>query len=377
MKRWPNPTCPPNRCRQTSAPHTRLVRVIVFLIFIMEHRTRKDTISSILYIRIVLGSLLILTVFTPYIFDPLLSRLYLCLYHSPLYRFSGFETFETVLCYITIEPIYTYIFARNSRLRIDTRGAGLQTSDKGKPRIPKMRRPSKRMGELFTYASPLLMMDFTMIKKFTGVPVSDIRHTGGYRSLTDKELESISPSFLLPTLHNFSRTSPLQLRRALPPLPPSSRRLVLELLTALFIYDALFFFIHIAFHRIKFLARIHRPHHTHAEIHPQVTNRLSIAERLSLILLANFSLNIIGSHVLTRTAFVPFFIGLLIDVHSGLDLPLGYDKILPFGMGAGSRLHAVHHRTGEGAYQPFFCWWDAGLVWVEQRTKGKLEDKFT
>jgi cholesterol 25-hydroxylase len=106
-----------------------------------------------------------------------------------------------------------------------------------------------------------------------------------------------------------------------------------ELVTAVFIYDALFFFIHIASHRIPFLARIHRPQHTHAEIHLQVTNRLSFAERLSLVLLANFSLNIIGSHVLMRTAFVPFFVGLLIDVHSGLDLTWGYDKILPFGMG--------------------------------------------
>lgn len=85
--------------------------------------------------------------------------------------------------------------------------------------------------------------------------------------------------------------------------------------------------------RIKFLARIHRPHHTHAEIHPQVTNRLSIAERLSLILLANFSLDVIGNLVPIRTAFVPFVVGLLVDVHSGLDLPWGYDKILPFGMG--------------------------------------------
>jgi cholesterol 25-hydroxylase len=94
-------------------------------------------------------------------------------------------------------------------MRIDVRGAGNQKADKAKPKVPKMQRPSKRMGELVTYASPLLMMDFTMIKKFAGVPVSDIRQTGGYRALTDEELESISPSFLLPTLHNFSWSSPL------------------------------------------------------------------------------------------------------------------------------------------------------------------------
>lgn len=323
---------------------------------------------SVFYPRLMLGSLLFVAIFIPSVFQPLLSHLYSFLYQSSFYRFSGFETIETVLCYIIIEPLYTYKFGRNPQLRIDVRDAGLQLTDRGKPKVPKMRRPSKRMGELMTYVSPLLLMDFTMIKKFAGVPVSDIRQTGGYRPLTDAEMESISASFLLPTLHNFSWRSPLQLRRALPPLPPTSRRLVLELMTAFFIYDALFFFIHIAFHRIKFLARIHRPHHTHIEIHPQVTNRLSVAERLSLILLANFALNISGSHVLTRTAFVPFFVGLLIDVHSGLDLPWSYDKILPFGMGTGSRVHAIHHRTGESAFQPFFCWWDAGLEWIERKS---------
>ena len=206
-----------------------------------------------------------------------------------------------------------------------------------------------------------------MIKKFAGVDVAEIRHSGGYPPFNATAHDSLSPYFLKPTLHNFAWSSPLQLHRALPRAPPTSRRIVLELLTAFFIYDTLFFLIHIAFHRIKPLARIHLPHHTHSEIHPQVTNRLSVAERVSLILMANFALNIIGSHVLTRTAFVPIFVYLLIEVHCGMDLPLGYDKIMPFGMGAGSKVHAVHHRTGDGAFQPFFTWWDRGLEWFESR----------
>ncbi len=326
--------------------------------------------DSVLVPRIILGTFLAVAVLIPAVIQPFLSRLYAYLYQSSLYHFSGFETLETVLCYIIIEPLYTYKFGRNPQLRIDVRGAAFQGSATRKPRLPKMRRPSKRVGELFVYAAPLLAMDFTMIKKYAGVPVADIRESGGYPA-PDYRDKSISPNFLLPTLHNLGWASPLQLRRALPPLPPTSRRLVLELLVAFFIYDALFFFIHIAFHRIKFLARIHQPHHTHAEIHPQVTNRLSIVERLSLILLANFSLNIIGSHVLTRSVFVPFFVGLLVDVHSGLNLPWGYDKVMPFGMGAGSKIHAIHHRTGEGAFQPFFCWWDKGLEWIESGPRGR------
>lgn len=109
-------------------------------------------------------------------------------------------------------------------------------------------------------------------------------------------------------------------------------------------------------------------HHSHAEINPQITNQLDIGERLGLVLLANFSLNIIGSHVLTRTAFVPVFVYLLIEIHSGLDLPWGYEKVLPWSIGAGSKKHAAHHRTGIGFYEPFFCWWDKALEFLETRT---------
>ena len=175
-------------------------------------------------------------------------------------------------------------------------------------------------------------MNFTMIKNFAGVPVSNIRHSGGYRSLTHDEMESISPSFLLPTLHNFSWKSPAA-ATCIAAVPANEPMTLLGAHDGLLRLRRVILLHHLAFHRINFLARIHRPHHAHYEIHPQVTNRLSIAELLSLILLANFSLNVIGRHVLTRTAFVPFFVGLLVDIHSGLNLPWGYDKILPFGMG--------------------------------------------
>jgi cholesterol 25-hydroxylase len=239
-------------------------------------------------------------------------------------------------------------------MRIGMQGHKVQKTNKGKLKASEMQRPSKHMGEATTYVSPLLLMDFTMLKKFAGVPMSDIRDSGDYRSLTQEEMGSISLSFLLNTLHNFSWKSSLQLRRALPPSPPTSRRLVLELMTALFICDTLFFVIYLAFHRIELLARIHRPHRAYAEIHLQVTNWLSIAQRLSLILLANFSLITIRSHVPTHTAFIPFFVKLLVHIYLGLDLPWDYDNILPFGMGAGSRVHAIHHRIGEGAFQSFF-----------------------
>lgn len=149
-----------------------------------------------------------------------------------------------------------------------------------------------------TFAAPLLLMDLTMIKKFAGVSLVDIRKSGGYDTIPSND-QRISVSSQAPTIHNFSLGSPLQLARGLPVNPASTRRILLELIVSFSIYDMLFFFIHLIFHRLSVLRLLHQTHHKHAEINPHITNQLSVVERMSLILLANLSLNIIGSHVLT------------------------------------------------------------------------------
>ncbi|KFX87951.1 hypothetical protein V490_07927 [Pseudogymnoascus sp. VKM F-3557] len=317
--------------------------------------------SSVTTPRILIGGFLFTAIVFPRLYSPLISSLYTWLFNSRIYNCSLFETCEILLLYAIIEPIYTFRFARNPSLRIDLQP---QSEHGSKLLLPRLKRPTRRLIEIGKSILPLASLDLILIKKYAGVALPDIRRSGGYKPFPTGQ-GNISGSFLTPTLHKFSWSSPLQFIRALPTDIPSSRRLALELLVAFFIYDTLFFFIHIAFHRIPY------PHHTHAEINPQVTNRLSIIERVSLILLANFSLNIIGGHVLTRTLFVPNFVYLLVEVHCGMDLEWGYDKIMPFGLGAGSKKHAVHHRVGEGHYQPFFCWWDDGLVLVEQMFNSK------
>lgn len=325
--------------------------------------------SSTLVPRLVLLTLVSTAVLFPGMCQPFISNLYGFLYRWSVFNLSFFETIETLLCYITIEPIYTAIFARFPHRHIDVRDPGWrQRSAAGEtptPPRPKMKRPSHRLTELCIYVAPVLLLDLTLVKKYAGVSVEAIRKSAGYPPWPVQD--SISASFLAPTLHNFSLRSPLQLHRALPLEPPTSRRVVIELAVSIFLYDALFFGIHILFHRIPALHRIHGPHHKHNEIHPQVTNRLSVTERVALILLANFSLNIIGSHVLTRASFVPMFIYLLVEVHSGVDLDWQYDKILPRGWGAGTVKHAAHHREGRRFFQPFFCWWDDGLEYWERR----------
>lgn len=327
----------------------------------------KPSTSSVAIPRIILGTFLFTSICFPKLYSPILSAYYTWLFNSRSYSCSLFETAEILTLYAIIEPIYTYRFARNPSLRIDVRPENKEGSN---PPLPRLQRPSKRLLEVGKSILPLATLDLILIKKYAGVAVSEIRRSGGYAPAPTGQ-GSISSSFLAPTIHRFSWSSPLQFTRALPADIPSSRRIVLELLVSFFLYDTLFFFAHIAFHRVPFLRRIHYPHHTHAEINPQVTNRLTMIERISLILLANFSLNIIGAHVLTRTLFVPIFVYMLVEIHCGMDLEWGYDKIIPWGLGAGCTKHAVHHRLGEGHYQQFFCWWDDGLVFAERMLESK------
>ena len=178
-----------------------------------------------------------------------------------------------------------------------------------------MQRPKHRVREGLRYVAPLLLMNIIMIKKFSGVSVCDMALTGNY----DPSQVDMTGDFLAPTLHRPTWSSPLQTQRALPDAAPSSRQLVLQLVCSILIYDSVFFWFHLALHKLPLLNRVHGFHHKHHEINSQITNQLDIVERLGLVLLANFSLNIIGSHVLTRTLFLPMFVRLLVDIHSGMD----------------------------------------------------------
>ena len=305
---------------------------------------------SVVIPRCILALLLGSAVAFPQLYQSFVDRTWTWLSSLPLYQASTFETGWTVLVYAIIEPSYTYLYGHNPQLRLAVQKQG----DASKP-LPKMQRPSKRLREGLVYTMPLLIMDLTMIKKFHGVPVHEMALSGNYDPDT---VGGMRGTFLAPTLHHFSWSSPLQTKRALPLSAPSSRQLVTQLATSVLIYDAVFFLFHLALHKLPLLNRIHHVHHGHAEINPQITNRLDIIERLGLVLLANFSLNVIGSHVLTRTVFIPVFIGLLVDIHSGLDLAWSYDKVLPKGWAAGSRRHSHHHQHGSKYYEPFFNWWD-------------------
>ena len=325
------------------------------------NRPGEDLIPKI---RIGLVTILLCCIVYPEPFQPFLDHLWKKLQGIGPYRWSSFETIWTVFWYGYLEVRMTHIFMAHPQWRFEEVKV---KDDKPILRVKGMRRPSRRIAEIGIYIAPLLLMDFTMIKKFAGVSLDEILRSGNYDPMLVTSNTSTTSqhtaSFLVPTFHNFTSASPLQLRRALPTAAPSSRRLVLEFCGSFLLYDTLFFLLHFAMHRLPLIRTYHLPHHRHdAQINPQVTNQLHIFERLSLVLLANFSLNALQSHVLTRTIFVPMFVWLLVEIHSGLDLPLGYEKILPPSWGGGAGKHALHHRTGGEGYEPFFTWWDRLLA---------------
>jgi cholesterol 25-hydroxylase len=264
---------------------------------------------------------------------------------------SYFETIWTVGLYIAFEHHYVSLATNDQPRpplpeRIDQRPGQSHLWRNGTVRVRKLQ---GRLTDLVTYVAPLLMLDLTLIKKFKGVSWQAMVSSGGYdptlltstvplnvsNSFSSKSLPAniATTHFLAPSVHNFTLASPLQLWRALPQQPPSARRLLIELAVSLILYDAVFFLVHLLLHKVPYLyRRVHATHHDHKEIHAQVTNDLDLGERLLLVLTANFSLQIIGAHVLTRTLFVPCFVLFLVQNHCGLDV-LSYDKILPKGWG--------------------------------------------
>lgn len=305
--------------------------------------------SIVFYCRAAVSAIFLSAIAAPPIYQPVLTALWNVLRNANVYKWSTFETLWTVSCYAAIEVPVTVAFMNHPEWRLASQATG-PSKDPPRNKPKGMRRPSRRGVEILTYMAPLLLLDLTMIKKFAGVSLEDKLQSGNYDPSIAGHGTHTS-TFLVPSLHNFTWDSPLQTTRALPVGAPSSRRLAIELIVSFLLYDALFFAFHLAMHLLPGLKTWHRPHHSHAEMHPQITNQLHIFERLGLVLLANFSLNIIGSHVLTRTLFVPVFVWLLVEIHSGLDLPLASDKLLPAGWAGGARKHALHHASGEGGFE--------------------------
>lgn len=268
-------------------------------------------VRNIALIRASMAAVLVAAIGFPVLFQPALDTLWSAVRVNPLFRASFFETLWTTGCYIALEVgyidlmywlshgheslselqhFYTKIVIDpgSSHIRLDPRSGKEHLYRNGTVKIVPW---AKRLPELFAYTAPLFLLDLTMIKKYAGVPTDALLRSGGYSAASVAKARDsltgiiIRPTYLVPSLHNVSWSSPLQMHRALPFAPPTSARIALDLIAAIFIYDFLFFIPHVLLHRVPVLYTcFHETHHRHSEIQPQVTNRLDITERMLLLL---------------------------------------------------------------------------------------------
>ena len=173
----------------------------------------------------------------------------------------------------------------------------------------------------------------------------------------------LAPLFLIDTLYP---------RRKLPVEPPTSAGLLGGVASSLFLYDFLFFWIHVALHRSSWLYRyVHATHHqqlvlTSGEVvhHNLVDGVLQVGTNVVV-------LNTLGLHPLTRALHNVTVTYLLTESHSGYDAPWMLHNIVPFGLIGGPPAHEAHHIHGHTHFHQFLTWLD----WLPPALDGVMRSK--
>ena len=267
----------------------------------------------------------------------LITALYRFLLGTRFFNSVYFETLWTTMVYpcILLAPVLMDKIPALDRYKLD----------------PKVRWHSTPMTtalmEAAEYATPLILLDTFMVKKYWGVD---------------------------PKEWDIRRRDWIQVTRALPEDPPTVFQIFYQLVCSFVIYDILFFMAHYACHRYHRLYKhLHSRHHDHEVVFSRVTNQLTVVERVLLVLSANQALKLVRGHPLTRAIFVPLFLAALTENHCGYDLPWTLDKVVPWGLVGGSPRHYAHHEYGTRHYQPFLTYIDNYLHPEEDKKARRLK----
>lgn len=150
---------------------------------------------------------------------------------------------------------------------------------------------------------------------------------------------------------------------------PTAARMVSELVLGLVAYDFIFYWVHLAMHRMPWLPHGHEVHHSlkvdpdqHEYIEAEHVVHHSIVDG-GLQVIVNIvvqNLPLFGGmpkHKMSRLAHNVIVTYLLSEAHSGLDLPWGVHRILP-GLVGGAYRHEIHHHRRDCCFHQFFCYLD-------------------
>lgn len=294
-----------------------------------ESDSDKDHYGGMKYVvslRILLILTAIWSIRNAAMLDEVVRNFYSWLLGLWVFNSVYFETWFATACYSVIIPAYPWLADKlrcldGYKIHPTVRYVHLSI-----PTIAK---------EALFYMTPLMLLDTFMVKKYDGVS---------------------------PAIWAEKRSNIIQYTRGLPAQAPTFYAILFQLVASFILYDILFFAVHLTLHKSAFLYKyIHRHHHNHDMVHAHVTNQLTVIERTTLILSANFALKVFYSHPLTRTIFVPLFIGLLVDNHAGYDMPFSCHRLAPFGIVGGAKTHFLHHTNHTRHYQPIFSYLDKAL----------------
>lgn len=148
-------------------------------------------------------------------------------------------------------------------------------------------------------------------------------------------------------------------RKVLPEAAPTFFGLVGSICLTIFVYDLLFFPVHLLLHNKKSLGWLgHSVHHSKTPLTSTEVIHHSFFDG-SLQVLANIvSLRLCRAHPLARVGHNIVITYLLTELHAGYDCPWMLHNMLPQGLLGGPPAHEEHHRNGKKNFQQFFTYLD-------------------
>lgn len=164
------------------------------------------------------------------------------------------------------------------------------------------------------------------------------------------------------------------------------RVLLVELVTGIFLYDLIFYPIHVAFHKGPlFMRKMHATHHDGYERKPLTVDTVIHHHFVDGFL--QVFVNVLvqqytpfgpwrSKHLVSRMFHNIVVTYLLCEAHSGFDLPFMSHRVFPWLFG-GSPRHNHHHHDGRIYYHQFFKYLDDYFGFVDgvANKKGAALDK--
>ena len=148
-------------------------------------------------------------------------------------------------------------------------------------------------------------------------------------------------------------------RRKLPINGPSWIEVITHLSFGIFLYDFIFYWIHLSLHKFKYLYKLHGRHHEWKGkcLRASETVRHSFIDATMQVTTNIIVQNIGNKHPFIRLLHNIFIIYFLVETHSGYDLPWFLHNICPYLFG-GSIRHNIHHQRGDVYFHQFFKYLD-------------------